>query len=211
MAENLEMDMKIVNEYLQLEAQEKERKSLRKEQLRKEVAVYHEHILQRKLAQKQREKEIDEMYRQEEERFWNQKSERWAKEQQARDQLMRDVIDTIKQQIHEARNKNNVDLSEVQREREVLERDLAKLQEEKRAARAKQQQQQREYKTVLESQMVDMEGRKRAEKQIEADYARSERELRETYARLAQREMDRVEELPRVKAFRGARKYATNQ
>lgn len=66
--EALELDLKIVNECLEQDKQERLAKSAKRESLRKEMHAYREHLLQQKRIEKEREKEIEAMYKLEDEK-----------------------------------------------------------------------------------------------------------------------------------------------
>ncbi len=66
--ESLDMDLKIINEYIAQDELEKKIKTAKREALRREMQMYRDHLLEQKLVEKEREKEIEYMYRLEDEK-----------------------------------------------------------------------------------------------------------------------------------------------
>ena len=66
--EAFEMDLKILNECLQQDELERMAKSAEREALKREMQAYRDHILAQKQVEKDREKEIEAMYKFEDEK-----------------------------------------------------------------------------------------------------------------------------------------------
>lgn len=64
----LELDMKIVNAFFRMDEQEKESKNRRKEELKKEMKLYMDHLREQQMIEKEREREIERLYAEEAER-----------------------------------------------------------------------------------------------------------------------------------------------
>lgn len=91
--------MRIVKEFMDQDSVEKESKSRKRDELRKEMLEYKTYLEQMRAYERKREEELDNMYRNEEDRIWNVRNEKWKKEQAARDKLMSDVLEGRKEQI----------------------------------------------------------------------------------------------------------------
>ncbi|KAJ3036899.1 hypothetical protein HDV00_002243 [Rhizophlyctis rosea] len=206
--ESLEMDMRIVNEFFAMDEKEREDRGRRKEELRKEMVAYRDHLEEQRRVEREREREVERLYREEEDKLWRMRAEKWKKEQQARDRLMKEVIDGRAEQLQYARHQNHIRLEQTRRERAVLEDQIRRAQEEERAERAKHDRVAREYQQSLLQQM-DM-GRERVEKERRAreEEAKKEKEAEEAYRKLLKREIERASNLPRVGAFRAANRNA---
>lgn len=60
--EALEMDLKVLNEYLLQDEAEKQAKSAKRESLKREMQVYRDYLLEQKQIEKAREEEISRLY-----------------------------------------------------------------------------------------------------------------------------------------------------
>ncbi|KAJ3050542.1 hypothetical protein HK097_008508 [Rhizophlyctis rosea] len=206
--ESLEMDLKIVNEFLEAGEKEREGKNRRKEELRREMIAYREHLEEQRRVEREREREIDRMYREEEDRLWRQKAERWRREQMARDRLMKEVMEGRQEQLDYARHQTHIKLEQIRTERQLLEEQILRAQEEEKAEKIKQARIAKEYQDSLVVQMEMGKGRierERKEREIEAQ---KEKEEEKKYRELLKREIERAEQLPRVGAFRASNRAA---
>lgn len=117
--EALELDMSIVNQFFEADQLEKETKSRKKEELKKEILMYREHLREFQRLEKVHERELERAYREEEEKVyvmllisntnlythvthiqgWRIRAEKWKREQKARDTLMAEVIAGRKEQL----------------------------------------------------------------------------------------------------------------
>jgi hypothetical protein len=100
----LELDMRIVKEFMKQDSVEKESKNRKKDELRMEMLEYKSYLEQMRAYEKMRDEELNNMYRSEEERIWNVKDAKWGKEQAARDRLMMQVLAGRKEQLRFACN-----------------------------------------------------------------------------------------------------------
>ena len=97
--EALDLDIRIVEEFMKQDSDEKESLGQKKNELRIEMLEYKTYLDQMRAYEKKREEEVDTMYRNEEDRIWNIRNEKWTKEQAARDKLMMEVIQGRKDQL----------------------------------------------------------------------------------------------------------------
>ncbi|KAI9101367.1 tumor suppressor, Mitostatin-domain-containing protein [Phlyctochytrium arcticum] len=202
--ESLDMDMKIVNAFFRMDEQEKENKSRRKEELRKEVLLYMEHLREQKRIEKEREAEIERLYADESEKLWQQRSEKWQKEQRARDRLMQEVLAGRQEQLQHSINLNRVRQEEALREKHLLEQQIAAARTQEEHDREEHLQVAQEYKNALTQQMQVVEGRKRLERERAEEETLLAQEEDVRYKELLRLEMERASQLPRVRAFRAA-------
>ncbi|ORY41229.1 hypothetical protein BCR33DRAFT_342469 [Rhizoclosmatium globosum] len=96
---SLEQDIKIVSDVLALDAAEKEAQSRRRTELRKEMQIYREHLLEQRRLERERDQEIARMEKAEGDKLWNARAEKWNKEQRARDKLMVEVLSGRRDQL----------------------------------------------------------------------------------------------------------------
>ncbi len=69
--EALELDLKIVTECLEKDELERKAKSEKRESLKKDMHAYREHLLEQRLIEREREKEIEAMYKFEDEKVFS--------------------------------------------------------------------------------------------------------------------------------------------
>lgn len=66
--ESLEMDLSIVNDFFKADEKERELKNRKREEARKEMILYREHLKEMKRVEEEREKELEKLYQDEEEK-----------------------------------------------------------------------------------------------------------------------------------------------
>jgi hypothetical protein len=87
-----------------IEKMDEERKKAeqhRRDVYRKDVELYRQHLLEQQLIEKEREKEIELLIREDVEKNWVEKEAKWKKEEDARTRLMADVLESRQHQIQE--------------------------------------------------------------------------------------------------------------
>ena len=67
--------------------------------LREEMNLYRAYLAEQAKEEEKREKELDALITSEVEKQWAKRAEQWKREREARAKLMKDVLDTRKQQI----------------------------------------------------------------------------------------------------------------
>ncbi|KAK6099142.1 hypothetical protein MT418_000595 [Batrachochytrium dendrobatidis] len=151
--EALEMDMRILSEFLKLEKIEKENKQRRRDELRHEMQLYREHLLDQKEVERLREEDIERWYIGEQERLWKARTEKWRKEQSTRDKLMKEVMDGRHEQIKYALERNRQNQEQIRSEK----LEIAKQIEEAKACEAarhdKVVKSKRDYSNTLRDQI----------------------------------------------------------
>ncbi|KAI8915862.1 hypothetical protein EDD86DRAFT_6516 [Gorgonomyces haynaldii] len=162
--ESLDRDMKILNEFVKSEQEEKESKMRRRDNLRKEMQAYREHLVQAKEIEKQRQAEIETWYANEQERLWKVRTEKWRAEQIARDKLMQEVMRTRQEQLKEALERNRHALEQVRMEKAQIEAQVAQAQKEEHEKRVKVLHNKQSYSTTLRQQIESLDERRKEEK-----------------------------------------------
>ena len=97
--EELALDMKILEELLVSTKNEAQETLARKRQRMQEMQQYRQHLTEQKKIEEMREKELDSLINVEVEKQWNKRVENWRMEKQARDKLMKDVLEDRKIQV----------------------------------------------------------------------------------------------------------------
>ncbi|XP_065215883.1 trichoplein keratin filament-binding protein-like isoform X2 [Planococcus citri] len=118
--EELKEDQSFVEQLTRCLEQEELKNSLIREQARKEIdranAVLHEYSR----LEKQREKEMDFLFFEEAKKLWHKQETRWIAEQEARNNLMSDVLITLQKQIKDKLEQNAEQHSKLVEEKELL-------------------------------------------------------------------------------------------
>ncbi|KAJ3102857.1 Cilia- and flagella-associated protein 53 [Phlyctochytrium planicorne] len=190
--ESLELDMKIVNEFFRMDQSEAEIKSRKRAELRKEMQLYREHLLEQQKIEREREKEIDRLQREENDKLWRNRSEKWRKEQLARDTLMQEVLDGRKEQLKNAVNQNQLRLLEIQQERENVLRQIEAAQRVEEADRIHKEATMDQYRQALAAQMESSEEKRREERRKIEREGEAFRVADQRYRELLSAELDRT-------------------
>ena len=119
--EALDMDTRILQEFVKMNEAEALAQKRRKEELRDELQSYIQYMNEQREIEKQREKDVEAIYRQQEKSMWAAKERRWQKEQEARDKLMHEVIIGRQSQLQEKRNSERMMHSGKEQERACCE------------------------------------------------------------------------------------------
>ncbi|KAI8813562.1 tumor suppressor, Mitostatin-domain-containing protein [Cladochytrium replicatum] len=204
----LDMDLLIVNEFLRLDEAEKESRSRRKEELRREIQAYREHLFQQQQIERERDRETDKLYRDEEEKVWRMRAEKWQKEQRARDKLMQDVLSGRQEQLRFALEQNNIRQEQIRLEKDATERAIEIAHKAEQAELDKRTKVAQRYRHSLIEQVEAHGQQKRREKQHEELELLAEKDSERRYLELLHQETERAAELPRVRKFYESTKAA---
>ncbi|KAM8967692.1 cilia- and flagella-associated protein 53-like [Pelodytes ibericus] len=163
--EELALDMKIMDQIMQDTPDDSKEKHQRKLELQKEQHIYREYLAQQLEEEKQQEKEIDKLIEAELEKSWAKRAQQLRLEKEARNRLMKDVMDTRRLQITEKLERNAMSQAELARDKELLETAIEEhkqLEMERNERKMKQSQQ---YRHQLFSQMAFQQQQRDAEKE----------------------------------------------
>ncbi|XP_035166356.1 cilia- and flagella-associated protein 53 isoform X2 [Oxyura jamaicensis] len=135
----LALEMKTLEKSPWKPEEDPEEKTKRKQELFKEQQAYRAHLAQQLEEEKQREKEVDKLLEEERAKIWAKKAEQMRLEKEAREQLLRDVLDTRQLQLEEKMQRNAKEQEELAQEKKLLAEAVAELkrvEEEKYARRS---------------------------------------------------------------------------
>jgi hypothetical protein len=168
----LDLDMRIVKEFMMQDSVEKESKHRKKDELRTEMLEYKTYLEQMRKYERMRDDELDSMYRSEEDRIWNMRNEKWLKEQAARDRLMTQVLDGRKEQLRFAgiilfysllAERNKMQIEETRKDMQTLSLSIAKGKEKDVVVQEELARRHGEYSSDLQKQIRETEDRRQAE------------------------------------------------
>ncbi|XP_069817454.1 trichoplein keratin filament-binding protein [Dendropsophus ebraccatus] len=174
--EELEMDMKILAALISREDEEQHVQSARREQAAADAAWMKRVIEEQLHLERQREAELDTLFREEARQVWEKREAEWERERNARNRLMREVLSERQLQIYEKIEQNKRAQRESLKSREHLIQEL----EEFKQLTAREKKEEEEVKTARRQEL---------EAQI------SERRLQEREAMLLLEEEEREQKL----------------
>lgn len=160
-ADSLSLDMKIVNEFLAMDKAESESKSRRRAELRREMALYREHLREQKAIEEKREREMERMQKEEADKLWRIRTEKWQREQLARDRLMSEVLAGRKEQLKTSIDRNRLRQEEMLFDRAQSIKQIEAAQKIEAVETARKDQAAHAYKEALAAQMEIVEEKKR--------------------------------------------------
>ncbi|KAJ3417276.1 hypothetical protein HDV05_005732 [Chytridiales sp. JEL 0842] len=190
--EALELDLKIVNEFFKMDQAAAQSKNRRRAELRKEMQLYKEHLLEQQRIEREREMEIEKLQKEEEEKSWAKRAEKWQKEQKARDKLMQEVLQGRQEQLQYAIEQNRLRQEQTIIEREQLLQQIEVAQKVEAAERARKEHAAEAYRGSLASQMESVEERRREQKRFNELEAAAEKIAEQEYKKLLESETQRA-------------------
>nr|XP_033811777.1 trichoplein keratin filament-binding protein [Geotrypetes seraphini]XP_033811778.1 trichoplein keratin filament-binding protein [Geotrypetes seraphini]XP_033811779.1 trichoplein keratin filament-binding protein [Geotrypetes seraphini] len=153
--EELEMDMKILSALIEKEDEDQRQLTARKEQAAADAAWMKRVIEEQLHLEKEREAEVDMLFREEAKHVWAKREEEWEREKRARDRLMKEVLTGRQSQIQEKIELNQLAQKQSLKQREQLIKNL----EEEKLLTARERTEQEELKTArkqeLETQITE--------------------------------------------------------
>ncbi|XP_009700250.1 PREDICTED: trichoplein keratin filament-binding protein, partial [Cariama cristata] len=190
--EELEIDRQILLALLEKEDEDQRCQSVRQEQAVADVA-WMKHVIEEQLQlEKEREAELQTVFREEAKKLWEKMEEEWERETAARDHLMNEVLAGRQRQIQETMELNRQAQEESIKHREQL---IKELEEAKELTR--QEEWEEELKTArrqeLEAQLTERRFREE-EQQHRREEEEEERWARQRCEELVEREAKRMAE-----------------
>ncbi|NXV81489.1 TCHP protein, partial [Atlantisia rogersi] len=147
--EELEMDRQILLTLLEKEDEEQRRQSARRERVVADVAWMKRVIEEQLQLEKEREAELETVFREEAKKVWEKREEEWEREKNARDRLMNEVLAGRQRQIQEKMELNRRAQEESIKYREQLIKDL----EEAKELTRREKEQEEELKTARRQEL----------------------------------------------------------
>lgn len=98
--DELEFDIKFLQMITELNEKQKEMQMVKKEQARQDAERMIEVLNQQLRLEKEREAELDFMFQDEAQKQWDKRNQEWSREAQAREMLMKQVLDEVQKQIN---------------------------------------------------------------------------------------------------------------
>ncbi|XP_029880968.1 trichoplein keratin filament-binding protein isoform X2 [Aquila chrysaetos chrysaetos] len=184
--EELEIDRQILLALLEKEDEDQRRQSARRERAVVDVA-WMKHVIEEQLQlEKEREAELQAIFREEAKKMWEKREEEWEREKVARDRLMNEVLAGRQRQIQEKMELNRRAQEESIKYREQL---IKELEEAKELTR-----QEKEQEEELKAQLTACCLQEREEQQCQREEEEEERSAQQRCEELVRQEAKRMAE-----------------
>ncbi|XP_042721294.1 trichoplein keratin filament-binding protein [Lagopus leucura] len=186
--EELETDRQILLALLEKEEEDQRRQSERRERAVADAAWMRRVIEEQLQLEKEREAELQIIFREEARKVWEKRKEQWEREKMARDRLMNEVLAGRQRQIQEKMELNRQAQEESIKQREQL---IKELEEAKELTR-REKEQEKELKTArrqeLEAQLAERRLQEQEEQERQREEEEQERSNKQRCAELVQQE-----------------------
>ena len=187
-----EQDKKMINDILKKERALDEIDRLEKLRKKEEVLKNSEFLQYKMQLKKEEEAWMDKLAEEEREKQYQKEQEKWLKEQAARIELMKDVFIDRAEAVMRKKNIEEQEKKELIKEREILDREIDKYNDELCKLRDDEIKKNKEEQEILKYQMQQKINRKNREKQeemyqkrmaelLEMEYQEKLRELRKIH------------------------------
>ncbi|XP_014109130.1 PREDICTED: trichoplein keratin filament-binding protein [Pseudopodoces humilis] len=166
--EELETDRQILSALLEKEDEDQHWQIARRERAVADVAWMKKVIEEQLQLEKEREAELETIFREEAKKIWEKREEEWEREKVARDRLMSEVLAGRQRQIQEKMKLNRRAQEESIKYREQLIRELEEAKEGTRQEKEQEEEQQRAHRRELQAQGTEHSLREEEEQQEES-------------------------------------------
>ncbi|NXY15338.1 TCHP protein, partial [Atrichornis clamosus] len=151
--EELETDRQILSALLEKEDEDQRRQIARRERAVADVAWMKRVIEEQLQLEKEREAELEAIFREEAKKMWEKREEEWEREKVARDRLMNEVLAGRQRQIQEKMERNRRAQEESIKYREQLIKELEEARERSHREREQPEELQRARRRELQAQV----------------------------------------------------------
>ncbi|XP_078491651.1 trichoplein keratin filament-binding protein-like [Ciona intestinalis] len=193
--QELQLDREILRRLEVEEQRNKEIQTARQMKAKEDVKWMKEVLEQQLKLEKEREAELDLIYREEGRRVWEQREKEWERERMAREKLMAEVLGERAGQIQERAEQNRMQQQEVLQEREEL---IEMMDEVHKTARLDKEEEERRKKMITEQLRGQISERQRdidtRREQEEQEKERVKR-LEQDYEEIMREEEERMRQM----------------
>ncbi|XP_062446324.1 trichoplein keratin filament-binding protein, partial [Rhea pennata] len=192
--EELETDRQILSALLEKEDEDQRLQSARRERAVADVAWMKRVIEEQLQLEKEREAELQIIFREEAKKVWEKREEEWEREKKARDRLMSEVLAGRQRQIQEKMELNRRAQEESVKYREQLIKELEEAKELTRREREQEAELKTARKQELEAQLTERHLQEQEEQQHQREEEEEERLIKQHCEELVQQEAKRMAE-----------------
>ncbi|XP_015733573.1 trichoplein keratin filament-binding protein [Coturnix japonica] len=186
--DELETDRQILLAILEKEEEDQRHKAEKRERAVADAAWMRNVIEEQLQLEKEREAELQVIYREEARKMWEKREEQWAKEKMARDRLMNEVLAGRQRQIQEKMELNRQAQEESIKYREQLIKELEEAKELTRREKEQEKERKIAHRQDLEAQMTEQRLKEQAERERQREEDEEERLNKQRCAELLQQE-----------------------
>ncbi|KAJ3059581.1 hypothetical protein HDU98_004437 [Podochytrium sp. JEL0797] len=190
--QSLDQDLQIVSDVLALDLAEKQALSRRRTELRKEMQLYRQHLMEQKRLERERDVEIARMEKVEGDKLWNARAEKWQKEQRARDKLMVEVLSGRREQLKYSLQQNRARQEQTRLESAQLLRQIQLANHVEQIDNERKSLLAQSYKDSLLAQIETVEEKKRETSRLDKREELAVRLREERYRELLEMETGRA-------------------
>lgn len=165
--ENLDVETDLIRDLLNSKVTERIRNQAKKEEIKQALDQFLEYSKEQKLLEKRRQEYLDFLFDSEAKAAYEKQKEIWDKEEHARKTLIKDVIDTINDQIQDNIKKNKDKQKELLQEREKMLEDVEKYEKELEENKRIELEKKETIKKELANQIADKRLREKRLKEFE--------------------------------------------
>ncbi|XP_052651592.1 trichoplein keratin filament-binding protein isoform X1 [Harpia harpyja] len=177
--EELEIDRQILLALLEKEDEDQHHQSAQRERAVVDVA-WMKHVIEEQLQlEKEREAELQTIFREEAKKVWEKREEEWEREKVARDRLMNEVLAGRQRQIQEKMELNRQAQEESIKYREQLIKELEEAKELTRREKEQEEELKAASRRELEAQLTACRLQEREEQQCQREEEEEERSARQ--------------------------------
>lgn len=192
--EELELDHQILKMLQLQEEKQKQLNSARQQKVREDLE-WMKHVVEEQLKlEKQREAELDLIYREEARRVWDQREAEWRKERAAREKLMNEVMDERSDQMIALAERNREKQKQLLREREELLIDMEEVQKSSRLEKEEAEKKKLVVRDEIENAITERLARQDAMKQDHKAQLENAKQLDAEYGKVLEEEKYRMKE-----------------
>lgn len=186
--EELETDRQILLALLEKEGEDQRRQSERRERAVADAAWMRRVIEEQLQLEKEREAELQIIFREEARKVWEKREEQWKKERMARDRLMNEVLAGRQLQIQAKMELNRQAQEESIKHREQLIKELEEAKELTRQEREKEKELKTARRQELEAQLTERRLQEQEKQERQREEEEEERLNKQRCAELVQQE-----------------------
>ncbi|XP_074777696.1 trichoplein keratin filament-binding protein isoform X2 [Athene noctua] len=192
--EELEIDRQILVALLKKEDEDQHQQPVRREQAVADVAWMKRVIEEQLQLEKEREAELQTIFREEAKKLWEKREAEWEREKAARDRLMKEVLAGRQRQIQEKMEFNRRAQEESVKYREQLIKDLEEMKELTRREKEQEEELRRTRGQELAAQLTERRFPQREEEQHQREEEEEARSARQRCQELVWQEAGHLAE-----------------
>ena len=192
--EELELDHQILKMLQLQEEKQKQINSARQQKVREDLEWMRQVVEEQMKLEKQREAELDLIYREEARRVWDQREAEWRKERVAREKLMTEVMNDRSEQMEALAEQNREKQRQLLQEREELLLNMEEIQKSSRLEKEEAEKKKLAVREEIENAITERLVLKEAIEQDQQRQLEDAKQLDTEYEKVLAEEKERMKE-----------------